>query len=64
MIKPDLVSLKDVNEWTSLRIAVMQGHNGIVEFLLAKKADITAKDNTGFLKNKKAADMLRRHGGE
>jgi len=46
-INPDLVSSKDGDGETPLHWAAANGHNDVVKFLLANKADVNAKDNSG-----------------
>ena len=44
---PDLFFAKDTNSFTPLHWAAMSGHGDLVEFLLANKADVNARDNIG-----------------
>jgi ankyrin repeat protein len=44
---PDLVFSKDGDGETPLHWAAANGHNDVVKFLLANKADVNAKDNSG-----------------
>lgn len=44
---PDLVFSKDGDGETPLHWAAANGHNDVVKFLLANKADVNAKDNNG-----------------
>ena len=45
---PDLVFTKDTSGHTPLHEAAYNGHNQVVELLLASKADINAKDGRGY----------------
>ena len=44
---PSLVNLKDASGGTPLHEAARKGHVTVVEFLLANKADVNARDATG-----------------
>ena len=55
---------------TPLHMVADIGHNGIAELLIAKGADVNAKDKKDYTpldgaKNKpETADLLRKHGGK
>jgi hypothetical protein len=62
------VDAQDVNGWTPLHGTVYKGHREIVELLIAKDADVNAKDvdgrrplNLGIFTSE-IADLLRKHG--
>ena len=58
--------------WTPLAVAAHRGHKEVAELLIAKGADVNAKDNNGGtpldvaiqLKRTEIADLLRKHGGK
>ena len=59
------------NEWggTPLHFATFGSHKEVVELLIAKGADVNAKDDVGdtpvdWADNKELADLLREHGGK
>ena len=67
------VNAKGKNGWTSLHRAAIYGRKEIVELLIAKGADVNAKDNRlrktplDLADNegqKEIADLLRKHGGK
>jgi ankyrin repeat protein len=68
---PDLVFSKDDQGETPLHFAANLGHKDVVEFLLAKKADVNAKANNGWTPlyvagrtgHNDVAELLRQHGG-
>ena len=59
-------------KWTPLHEAALRGHKEIVELLIAKGADVNAKDDGGMtplavaihFKHPETADLLRKHGGK
>jgi ankyrin repeat protein len=64
--------VKNENGKTTLHFAVLNGRKVIVELLIAKGADVNAKDEDGetpldatYVFNKtETADLLRKHGGK
>ena len=66
------VNAKNKNRWTALHEAAFEGRKETVELLIAKGADLNAKDDDGKTpldltikrKRTKAADLLRKHGGK
>ena len=64
------VDARDAEDKTPLQHAAYWGHKEIAELLIAKGADVNAKDNTGtttldWAKYKpEIADLLRKHGGK
>ena len=56
--------------WTPLHDAARGGHKEIAELLIAKGADLNAKDNDGetpvdyAIRKEELADLLRKHGGK
>jgi ankyrin repeat protein len=62
------VNAKAEEGWTPLHDAARGGHKEIAELLIAKGADLNAKDNDGetpldWAKGE-TADILRKHGGK
>ena len=61
----------DENGCSLLHYAAAQGHKEIAELLIAKGADVNAKNKLGMtslnvavLMNRKILDLLRKHGGK
>ena len=60
------------DEGTPLHLAAFKGHKEIVEMLIAKGANVNAKDDDGITpldgamhqKHTETADLLRKHGGK
>ena len=77
-VKQHLAAGTDVNGtgeelgWTPLHLAAYKGQNEIVELLIAKGANVNAKNDIGEtpldfaiqLKSTEIADLLRKHGGK
>ena len=65
------VNIKNARGWTPLHLATDQGHKKVVEFLIAKGANVNAKDKKGRTsldwaeeENKEIAYLLRKQGGK
>ena len=66
------MNAKDGWEWTPLHIAANKSHKETIELLIAKGADVNAKDKSGNTplytavrrKRTKTAALLRKHGGK
>ena len=64
------MSVRDENGWTPLHGAAYRGHHEIVAALIAKKAEVNAKDVDGdtpldWAKNKpEIAALIRKNGGK
>ena len=62
------MNAKSDDGWTPLHDAASMGHKEIVELLLAKGANVNAKNNYGNtpldLASGETANFLRKHGGK